>query len=75
MMEDTDYIGFLLCYSSFLWALVCGSVLNSAVRMEQVPVKYRLVTHLILEGEYHKESMNTHETLLLCCSGVSRPAE
>ena len=47
---------------------------NSAVRMEQVPAKYRLVAHLILEGEYHKESINTHETLLLCCSGVSRPA-
>ena len=55
MMEDNGLYRFLLCYSFFLWTLDYGFVPNSAVRMEQVPAKYRLVTCLILEDEYHKK--------------------
>ena len=75
MMEDNGLYWVSPMLLFLLWTLASGFVPNSTMRMEQVPAKYRLVTYLILEGGYHKESINTHEILLLCCSGVSRPAE
>ena len=70
MMEDNGLYWVSPMLLFLLWTLASGFVPNSAVRTE-----HRLVTYLILEGGYHKESINTHEILLLCCSGVSRPAE